>query len=295
MNTLGQDLRYALRMLRRARASRPSPSATLALGIGANTAIFSVVHAMLLRPLPYPRPEELVRITSDFVEDATDRRRSLRSRDVRLPRTHRSLHRDVGVVPHQRQRDRRRPPRARRSAPDGRQVLPRSSARRPRSAASSRRRTTTPGSPTRRSLRRVLAPAVRRGPERRRQAAAHRRRPLHDHRRAPPGFRHPGREHRNRRRSLGAVRLARTALPAARTAAPISSRARSRASLPASRWRPRRSASTRSALDLRKRVPGRLSRDRRLGAPRLTAAGRSRRAACRPACRASRRRRPSCS
>lgn len=64
MGELRHDIGYALRKLRGAPAFSITALLTLALGIGANTAIFSVVHGVLMKPLPFPHPEQLVRMWS---------------------------------------------------------------------------------------------------------------------------------------------------------------------------------------------------------------------------------------
>src|SRR5271156_4181375 len=64
MHTLLQNLRFSLRMLARNPGLTATVLLTLALGIGANTAIFTVDYATLLAPMPYPEPDELVVVWS---------------------------------------------------------------------------------------------------------------------------------------------------------------------------------------------------------------------------------------
>src|SRR5580700_5477886 len=66
--TVLQDIRYGLRGIRKAPSFSAVVILTLALGIGANTAIFSVVYSVLLRPLPYPHGERLVRLGESTAE-----------------------------------------------------------------------------------------------------------------------------------------------------------------------------------------------------------------------------------
>src|ERR1051325_2599882 len=70
MTGVMQDIRFGMRQLRASLGFTSVAAFTIALGIGANSAIFSLVSGILLRPLPYPRPAELVSVTGTYPKRA---------------------------------------------------------------------------------------------------------------------------------------------------------------------------------------------------------------------------------
>ena len=77
METLVSDLRYAVRSLRNSPGFTIIASLTLALGIGSATAIYSVISAVLLAPLPFPAPGELFHVATHLDDGWPNQRRSV--------------------------------------------------------------------------------------------------------------------------------------------------------------------------------------------------------------------------
>ncbi len=105
METILQDLKYALRQVRQQPSFSILAVLTLALGIGISTALFSVIDAALLRPLPYPHPEELVTIEVEETSEGKPSRYDPSMADIRTWRSlttivsHAGMGRVSGFVP----------------------------------------------------------------------------------------------------------------------------------------------------------------------------------------------------
>ena len=136
MGDFWQDLRYSLRMLVASPAFTLTAIAAIALGIGANTAIFTVVNAVLLKPLTYPEPDRMVQFMNTFPQGNSPvgspvNFNTWKAQTERFSGCHRLRFRWSRLQPH------RRRSRAGPRHPRFRSVLPRSSARPSSSAAPS--------------------------------------------------------------------------------------------------------------------------------------------------------------
>jgi len=97
METLWKDFRYSLRMLRNRPMFTAITALSLAIGIGANSAIFSVVNAVLLRPLPYREPERLVMLWEHHFKRGADRVRAAPNNYLEWQKNNRVFEEMAGV------------------------------------------------------------------------------------------------------------------------------------------------------------------------------------------------------
>jgi hypothetical protein len=97
MESILQDVRYALRLLLKQRGTTVVALLTLALGIGSTAALFSVVEAALIRPLPYPHPEQLITISVEVIDSGNSMRLGPSVTDIRSWRTQSSVLSHVGM------------------------------------------------------------------------------------------------------------------------------------------------------------------------------------------------------
>src|SRR5690348_15278818 len=97
MTSLAQDLRYAARSLRRSPGFTIVTILTLGLGLGATAAIFTLLNAVVLQPLPYPEPERLVDIGTRWPGVSAEMRIGISPANYFYFRDHSRTLQDVGI------------------------------------------------------------------------------------------------------------------------------------------------------------------------------------------------------